>query len=184
MGSRASGRSGEGGADAEEAAEGEEAPEASVVDPALVEPEGENLLKPAREALEKALHQALAAQHFTAAGEAACALCVCVGESDRARAAELLNIYQSCKVQAELKNVLLAGQCPAHSPFCNPSALLGHALRSILPPAAVLPSCLCAPRLLCPPPRSCAPFPVLYSVGVTLASGGKSRPPVGWADRD
>ena len=112
MGSRASGRPGEEGADAEAAAAAEagetEEPE-PVATPALPEPEGENLLKPAREALDTALHHALAAQHFPAAGQAACALCVCVGDSDPTRAAELLNIYQSCKVQAELKKVLLTG---------------------------------------------------------------------------
>jgi hypothetical protein len=109
MGSRASGRPGEDTEAAAAAEAGETEEPEPVATPALPEPEGENLLKPAREALDTALHHALAARHFPAAGQAACALCMCVGDSDPARAAELLNIYQSCKVQAELKKVLLAG---------------------------------------------------------------------------
>ena len=93
-----------------EGGEGEEAP--PPVDPALVEPEGENLLKPAREALETALAQALAAQNVKAAGKAAGALCVCIGDSNPALAAELLNVYQSCKVEAQLRKVLLAALPP------------------------------------------------------------------------
>ena len=69
----------------------------------------EAALQPAREALATAMSEAQAAHNWQALGEAAFALCACVGESNGARAAELLNIYHSCKVSAQLRDLLLAG---------------------------------------------------------------------------
>jgi hypothetical protein len=64
------------------------------------------------EALEAALDAALPARNYQAAAEAAMALCVCVGEARPARAAELLNIYQSCKLVSQLTPLLLAALPP------------------------------------------------------------------------
>ena len=89
-------------------AEGAEAREQGAADDA----KAAELLVPAREALQGALEEALAACNYRAAGEAAFALCACIGESAPARAAELLNVYQSCKAQAELSKVLLAALPP------------------------------------------------------------------------
>ena len=72
---------------------------------AMVEPEGENLLRPARDALEAALATSLAAGNMQAAGDAARDLCICIGDSDPQRAVELLNIHQSCKAATDMKQV-------------------------------------------------------------------------------
>ena len=78
---------------------------------AMVEPEGENILRPARDALEAALATSLAAGNMQAAGDAARDLCICIGDSEPQRAVELLNIHQSCKAATDMKQVF--------QPACN-----------------------------------------------------------------
>jgi hypothetical protein len=81
----------EGGGGAEVEVGGGDAAEAK---PPLMTAEEEERLLPARDTLKMALEAALEAGNVLAAGEAAAALCACIGESDPARAVELLNIWQ------------------------------------------------------------------------------------------